>query len=144
MIEKLLFISAIFSVLVVFFILVFLFGKGYQIFEEVTLWEFLTGDKWDPVGQNIEEKPYYGAHPLIMGTLLVTLGAMAFAIPLGIGSAIFISEIAPPRIRDFLKTGTELLAGIPSVVYGLFGLIILTRWLQINFDKPTGETWLAG
>ena len=109
-----------------------------------TLWDFVTGMDWNPTGRNPAELEYFGARPLIVGSILVTLGAMLFAIPLGIGSAIFISELAPPRVRDFLKLGSEILAGIPSVVYGLFGLLILTTWIQVNFDKPTGETWLAG
>lgn len=141
-IKGILFITAIFSVLVVFFILFFLILNGYQLFNDVSLGEFLTGEKWRPAEERIE--PKYGALPLITGTLLVTLGAMAFAIPLGILTAIFISQFAPPRIRNPLKLGIELLSGIPSVVFGLFGLLVLTTWLRVTFDEPSGETWLAG
>jgi len=104
------------------------------------LWEFLSGTRWNPTG----EPPSYGAFSLIVGTLLVTIGAMVIAIPLSIGSAIFISELAPPRIRAIIKPAIELLAGIPSVVYGFFGLIVLTTWLRISFNQPSGESWLAG
>lgn len=139
-IKKLLFISGSIAVIVVFFIIVYLFREAYPSFEKTGVTEFLTGMKWNPVG----EPPSYGAYPLIVGTLLVTLGAMGFSIPLGIGSAVFISEIAPPKIKAFLKFAVELLSGIPSVVYGFFGLIVLTDWLRVTFDRPTGESWLAG
>jgi ABC-type phosphate transport system permease subunit len=80
----------------------------------------------------------------IVGTLLVTLGALLIAVPLGIAAAIFISELAPSRLKTWLKSAVELLAGIPSVVFGFFGLIVLTDWIRVTFDKPTGESWLAG
>lgn len=139
-IKKLLFLSGNVAVIVVFFIIVYLLREGYPAFEKIGLAEFLIGLKWNPVG----EPPFYGAFPLIVGTLLVTLGAMAFSIPLGIGSAVFIAEIAPPQMRASLKFAVELLSGIPSVVYGFFGLIVLTNWLRVAFDRPTGESWLAG
>ena len=135
-----LFVSAIFAIVVIFFIIFFLFKEGYPIFENIGLWEFLSGKEWNPTG----EPPSYGAFPLILGTLLVTLGAMIISVPLGIGSAIFISEIAPPKIKGIIKSGVEILAGIPSVVYGFFGLMVLTDWLRVTFDKPSGECWLAG
>jgi phosphate transport system permease protein len=69
---------------------------------------------------------------------------MLFATPLGIGSALYISELAPSRVRAVVKPAIELLAGIPSVVLGFFGLIVLTNWIRIGFDVPSGESWLAG
>ncbi|MFA5254822.1 MAG: phosphate ABC transporter permease subunit PstC, partial [Methanoregula sp.] len=69
---------------------------------------------------------------------------MVFAVPLSLGCAIYISEIASPRVKSILKPATELLAGIPSVVYGFFGLIVLTTLIREVFNLPTGETWLAG
>jgi phosphate transport system permease protein len=139
-IKNLLFICATTAVIAVFFIIAYLFKEAYPFFQEIQLSHFLAGMKWNPVG----EPPGFGAFPLIMGTLLVTFGAMVFSIPLGIGSAVFISEIAPSKVRTSFKFAVELLSGIPSVVYGFFGLIILTNWLRIAFDKPTGESWLAG
>jgi phosphate transport system permease protein len=85
----------------------------------------------------------YGILPLIVGTLLVTIGAIVFAVPLSIGCAIYVSELASPRVKSVLKPAIELLAGIPSVVYGFFGLIVLTNFIRVAFDVPTGETWLA-
>ncbi len=134
------FITAIFAVLAIFFILFFLVLNAYPVLDTVSVQEFLTGETWNPSGA----APAHGIFTLIIGTLLVTIGAMAIAIPLGIGSAIFIAELASPRVKSIAKPAIELLAGIPSVVYGFFGLIVLTNWLRISFDVPSGESWLAG
>jgi len=139
-IEGTLFLSAIFAIILIFFIIFFLFKEGCPIFKKYGIWKFLSGNIWNPTG----EPPSYGTFPLILGTLLVTLGALIISVPLGIGTAIFISEIASPKIKTIIKSGVEILAGIPSVVYGFFGLIVLTNWLRITFDKPSGECWLAG
>jgi phosphate transport system permease protein len=88
--------------------------------------------------------PQYGISALIIDTLLVTLGAMVFAVPLSLGCAIYISELASPRVKSILKPATELLAGIPSVVYGFFGMIVLSTFIRIAFNIPSGQTWLAG
>ncbi len=101
---------------------------------------FLFGPTWAPA----QVVPLYGISALIVGTLLVTLGAMVFAVPLSIGCAIYISELASPRVKSVFKPATELLAGIPSVVYGFFGLIVLSNFIRISFNVPSGQTWLAG
>jgi phosphate transport system permease protein len=134
------FFTAFFAVIVITFILFFLLRDGYQIFEQVGIINFLLGISWTPAGV----VPSYGILPLILGTLFVTIGAMVFAVPLSIGCAIYISELASPRIKSVLKPATELLAGIPSVVYGFFGLIVLTTFIRTTFEIPSGLTWLAG
>ncbi|MEN6611613.1 MAG: phosphate ABC transporter permease PstA [Methanoregulaceae archaeon] len=134
------FLCAIFAIITIFFILAFLIGNAYPVFQEIGIWNFLTGTSWTP--SNVD--PQYGIFPLIVGTLLVTFGAMVIAVPLSIASAIYIAEIASPRVKSAVKPAVELLAGIPSVVFGFFGLIILTNWLRIIFNIPTGESWLAG
>jgi phosphate transport system permease protein len=134
------FLTALSAILAIVFILLFLLRDSLPIFEEVGILQFLTGTTWYPTGS----PPEYGIFVLIVGTVLVTLGAMVFAVPLSIGCAIYISELAPPWLKKILKPATELLAGIPSVVYGFFGLIVLTNVIRITFDVPTGETWLAG
>ncbi|HVQ00252.1 MAG TPA: phosphate ABC transporter permease PstA [Candidatus Thermoplasmatota archaeon] len=139
-IKTVLFLAAISAIIVIFSIIFFLFREGFPIFEKVGLWQFLSGTRWFPDGS----PPLFGTFALIVGTLLVTLGAMVISIPLSIGSAIFISEIAPPRLRNILKPAVELLAGIPSVVYGFFGLIVLVPWIASTFGVPTGLSWLAG
>jgi phosphate transport system permease protein len=138
-IKTVFFFTAFFAVIVVLFILLFLLRDGYTIFEKVGIQTFLSGATWAPTAV----EPLYGIFPLIVGTLLVTIGAMVFAVPLSIGCAIYISELASPRVKQVLKPAVELLAGIPSVVYGFFGLIVLTSFIRVTFDLPTGETWLA-
>ena len=138
-IKTLFFCTASLAVVVVSFILLFLLRDGYPIFVEVGIIPFLFGDTWAPTAG----EPLYGILPLIVGTLLVTIGAIVFAVPLSIGCAIYVSELASPRVKSVLKPAIELLAGIPSVVYGFFGLIVLTDFIRVTFDVPTGETWLA-
>jgi phosphate transport system permease protein len=138
-IKTIFFFTAFFAVIVVTFILLFLLRDGYPVFTQVGIHNFLLGPDWAPTAV----EPLYGIFPLIVGTLLVTLGAMVFAVPLSIGCAIYVSELASPRMKNILKPAIELLAGIPSVVYGFFGLIVLTNFIRVAFDLPTGETWLA-
>ncbi len=134
------FVCAIFAIVAIFFILAFLLMDAAPAFFEIGLIPFLTGDRWDPTSMI----PKYGVFPLIVGTVLVTIGSMLFAVPLGLASAIFIAELAGPRLRNILKPAVELLAGIPSVVYGFFGLVVLVRWIQVGFDISSGESILAG
>jgi len=134
------FLTAFSAILAIFFILLFLLRDSLPIFRQAGIVQFLSGTTWYPSGS----PPEYGIFVLIIGTVLVTLGAMVFAVPLSIGCAIYIAELAPLWAKNILKPATELLAGIPSVVYGFFGLIVLTDVIRTTFDVPTGETWLAG
>lgn len=115
-------------------------GKNLDI-DKIKVSEFLTGNEWFPTAKPIAQM---GVKPLILGTLWVSFGAILFALPLGLAAAIFLSEIANPRVRNLLKPMIELLAGIPSVVYGFFGLVIIVPLIQQIFDLPVGETGLAG
>jgi phosphate transport system permease protein len=138
-IKTVFFFTALFAVIVVAFILLFLLRDGYLIFSQVGIFDFLFDTAWTPTAF----VPSYGIFPLIAGTILVTIGAMVFAVPLSLGCALYIAELASPRVKKVLKPAVELLAGIPSVVYGFFGLIFLTNFIRVTFDLPTGETWLA-
>jgi phosphate transport system permease protein len=138
-IKSLFFITALFAVIVVVFILLFLVRDGYPIFIDYGIIPFMFGETWAPTAV----EPLYGILPLIIGTLLVTLGAIVFAVPLSIGCAIYVSELASPRVKNVLKPAIELLAGIPSVVYGFFGLVVLTDFIRVTFGVSSGETWLA-
>ncbi len=141
-----LFLCAIFATVIVFFIILFLFREAFEFFFEYGVVDFLTPssisqwDRWNPVS---ETDPKFNAWPFIVGTVLVTIGAIIVAVPLGLGCAIFIAELAPPKVRMVLKSAVELLAGIPSVIYGFFGLVILSGWLREGFELSSGETWLA-
>jgi phosphate transport system permease protein len=139
-ISGLLFIASTTAIVAVLFILAYIFIQAVPIFPVAGVWEFLTEAEWDPTGS----PPVYGTLALTVGTILVTLGAMAIAIPLSLGCAIFTAEIASSRLQGILKPAIELLAGIPSVVYGFFGLVILTEALRVTFDLDSGLTWLAG
>ncbi len=134
------FFCAISSIIAIFCILGFLLYDAAPAFVEIGLLPFLTGDRWDPASAI----PKYGTVPLVVGTLLVTLGAMAVAVPFGIASALYISQLASPRMRNILKPTVELLAGIPSVVYGFFGLVVLVRLIQDWSGVSSGESVLAG
>jgi phosphate transport system permease protein len=126
--------SAIIFVLLIFY---FLLREGLPSIGEVSLTN-LFSIRWYP----IEE--YFGLLPLIGGSLIVTIGAAIFAIPIGICAAVFIAEISPRWARDLLKPLVEVLGGIPSVVLGFLGILILAPYLRRLLDLPTGLTALAG
>jgi phosphate transport system permease protein len=109
--------------------------------EKVGIKHFILGKKWYPTSEPVAS---FGALPLILGTLWVSFGAILFALPLGLATAIYMSEIASDRVRNFLKPVVELLAGIPSVVFGFFGLAVLVPAIQSILHLPVGETGLAG
>jgi phosphate transport system permease protein len=119
-------LCAFISVLTTIGIVVALLEPSIEFFREVALVDFLTGTNWSP----IIKPASFGVIPLIGGTLLVTLIACLVCIPFGLGSAIYLSEYARPRVRGFLKPALEVLAGIPTVVYGFFALVALTPFLQ--------------
>jgi phosphate transport system permease protein len=125
---------AFFSVLILGLIVIFLFREGLPIFQQISVFKFIFGSAWYPT----YDPPEYGIWPLIVGSLVVTFFACLIAVPLGVLSAIYISEIAPGAIKEYLKSIIELLAGLPSVVLGFFGMVIVAPWLQETFDLPTG------
>lgn len=106
-----------------------LLSETVLFFREVPLWDFLTDPIWSPV-EGIGDQMHFGVRPLLVGTLLVTVGAMIIAIPLGLVTAVYLSEYAPPLVARILKPVLEMLAGIPSVVYGFFALTFITPLLQ--------------
>lgn len=118
-IEKLILLSAIVAVVAVGLITIFIFQSGLPVLSEYGVFDFIFGTDWSPASGS------YGILPLIMGTLSVTLGALVIGIPTGIACAIFLSEILPKKWAKVFKSAIELLAGIPSVVYGFFGLVVL-------------------
>ncbi|MGQ9731466.1 MAG: phosphate ABC transporter permease subunit PstC [Candidatus Zipacnadales bacterium] len=139
-IEKLVWLSGLACILFVVLIFTFLMKEGVGVFATVAPLDFLTGREWHP----ISTPPKFGILPLLCGSLAVTLGAAAITIPLGVASAIYIAEVAPPRAKEVLKTGIELLAAIPSVVIGLVGMLIIAPMVRELFNLPTGQTALVG
>ena len=116
--------------------------KGVKIdVDKNNIPDFLSGQQWFPTAEPVV---LLGVLPLILGTLLVSFFAILFALPVGLATAIYMAEVAPERVRKILKPIIELLAGIPSVVYGFFGLIVIVPLIHDLFDLPVGETALAG
>jgi phosphate transport system permease protein len=126
--------STIGFVVLIFF---FLLREGLPTFTEVEL-SNLLGVRWYPTFD------LFGLIPLVMGSLLVTVVAILIALPLGVASAVFVREVAPAWVRDILKPLIEVLAGIPSVVLGFFGLTTLAPLIRVYLDAPTGLTALTG
>jgi phosphate transport system permease protein len=124
---------------IAFVVLIFLFllREGLPAFFQVSL-ENLFGQRWYPTFG------LYGTLPLILGSLLVTLTAIAMAVPLGVATAVFIREVAPPWAREVLKPMIEVLAGIPSVVLGFFGMTVLAPLVRRVLGMPTGLTAFTG
>ena len=125
---------ALASISALAFIVIFLFKESLPIFKKVSLKAFLFGKEWYPT----DEPPAFGILSLIIGSLLVTFLSSLIAIPLGVFSAIYISELARPFIKEILKPVIELLAALPSVVIGLFGMTVIAPFLQEMFNLSTG------
>jgi phosphate transport system permease protein len=130
-------ISGYSAIIFVLMILYFLLREGLPTLGEISLGN-LFSTRWYPI------ENYFGLLPLIGGSLIVTLGAAIFSIPIGLCTAVFIAEVAPRWARDFLKPLVEVLGGIPSVVLGFLGILILAPYLRRLLDLPTGLTALAG
>jgi len=115
-------------------IIIVLFREALPLFKTVGVKAFVFGRSWYPTSEPAE----FGALPLLAGSLWVTLGALLVCVPLGVGSALYLNELAGERQRAFLKPAIEILAGIPSIVYGFFGMVVLSPFLQDLFGLPIG------
>ena len=118
------FIAACASVLAVALICIFLFANGIPAMKEIGFGNFLSGKMWKPKNE------IFGILPMIVGSLYVTAGAIIFGVPIGILTAVFMAYYCPKKIYKPLKAATELLAGIPSVVYGFFGLVVIVPLIR--------------
>lgn len=135
-------LSGAFSILVTFAIVVVLCQGAYAFFQEVSVVEFLTHTKWDPL---LGSRKHFGVLPLVTGTMLVTAIAMAVALPFGLVTAVYLSEYASPQRRAILKPILEVLAGIPTVVYGFLALTVFTPFLkQLSEDFNVYNALSAG
>lgn len=121
-------------------ILAILIYNSFSFFLDVKPIDFITGLEWNPTGKI----PQYGMLPLVLSTSLVTFGAMLIAIPLGIGTAAFISEYASPKLKTFLKPAIEMLAAIPSVVIGFLGIVLVGPGIADLANLPNGLNALNG
>jgi len=139
-IEKAISFAGITSIIFVILIFIFLLKEGLSLFQTYSPLTFIFGSDWYP----ISEPPKFGSIPLVLGSVLVTLGAIAISVPLGVSAAIYIAEIAPPWLREILKATVEFLAAIPSIVLGFIGLVTLVPLVKSIFQLPTGLTALSG
>lgn len=121
------FLSALVSVAAVALICIFLFASGIPAIREIGIFRFLLGTKWKPANH------LYGIFPMIAGSFYVTVGALAVGVPIGILTAVFLARFAPKNIYTPLKSAVNLMAGIPSVVYGFFGLVVLVPLIREIF-----------
>jgi len=138
-IERLLFLCAALSILTTAGIIVVLAFETYEFLREVSIVEFLTGTEWTPLFANA----HFGVLPLVAGTMLVSAIAMVVAIPMGVLAAIYLSEYAPNGFRRVVKPILEILAGVPTVVYGYFALTFVTPLLQQFFPGLSGFNALS-
>ena len=139
LIEGALLLSALFSIFITAGIIAVLFFETFEFFKEVSIVEFLTDTQWTPL---FAEK-HFGILPLFAGTLLTTIIAVAVAIPIGLTSAIYLSEYASDRVRTVVKPALEILAAVPTVVYGYFALLLVTPALQKILPDLSGFNALS-
>ncbi len=125
------------SIIFILLIFLFLLREGLPALKEVSLKD-LFSTRWYPI------EDLFGILPLLSGSLIVTLFSMVIALPLGVGTAIYIGEIAPRNVNGFLKPTIEILAGIPSVVLGFIGILVLSPFMRVTFNLPTGLTAFTG
>ena len=125
--EGLFFICAGFSILAVLLICIFMFANGIPAIHQIGLGNFILGQKWKP-GNDL-----YGIFPMILGSIYVTAGAIVIGVPIGLMTAVFLSAFCPKKLHKVLKSGIDLLAGIPSVVYGFFGLTVIVPAIRETF-----------
>lgn len=130
------FLTACVSIFAVVLICVFLFANGIPAIGKIGVFKFLLGTKWKP-GNDI-----YGILPMILGSLYVTAGAIIIGVPIGLLTAVFLAKFCPKGLYKILKPATELMAGVPSVVYGFFGLVVLVPLVQ-NIFGVAGNTMLT-
>ncbi|MBS7529512.1 phosphate ABC transporter permease subunit PstC [Hazenella sp. IB182353] len=147
MIPKILLACAFLSIITTFAIIFTLLSETVSFFQEVPFLSFITGTEWTALFSEAQQQ--FGILPLVAGTLLITVGAAIVAIPVGLASAIYLSEFAPERVRKVLKPVLEVLAGIPTIVYGYFAITVITPMLrffmpELNFFNALSASIAVG
>jgi len=126
------------SVLAVLLIFIFVFKEALPFFQRYNFFDFIRSKDWYPTAS----PPSFGVLAIIVGSVYVTLAALIISVPLGILTALFLSDIAPAKLHDYVKPVIELLAAIPSVAYGFFAVLVVAPWMQKNFGFSTGTNAL--
>jgi phosphate transport system permease protein len=132
--EKFFMIIGLSCLFVLLLIMIFLFTEGIPILKDVSITDFLLGTQWYPTSVN----PRFGILPLITASVAVTLLASFFAVPLSLAIAVYLAELASPRVREVVKPAIEVIASIPSVIIGFFGMVVVAPFLQRYFNIDTG------
>ena len=134
------FIAALVSIAAVALICIFLFANGVPAMAKIGIFNFIGGSTWTPSNEPAE----YGIFPMILGSIYVTAGALVVGVPIGLLTAVYLAKFCPKHIYKVLKPAVELLAGIPSVVYGFFGLVVLVPFIRDNIGgNGTGSILTA-
>lgn len=133
-------LSGLLVIIFVFLIFLLLLKDSLSLFGIYPVRDFLFGKNWRPVS----EPPAFGIVPLVLGSIFVTIGAIIICVPLGVATAMYIAEVAPPSIKHILKSLVEILASIPSVVLGFIGIVWLGPFLKNTFHLDTGMCGLTG
>lgn len=128
------------SLLILAFIIIFIFKESLEFFKEVSIIKFISGKKWNP----LKAPENLSILPIILATAYISFVGIIIALPIGVGFAIVISTYANGSTRRILRGIVDILAGIPSVVYGFIGLLVLVRFFEVKFSFPSGESLLAG
>jgi len=138
------FVAALASILAVALICLFLFAQGLPAIARIGVMDFLLGTRWAPLHSS---EPSFGILPFILGSIYVTAGAIVLGVPVGIFTAIFMARMCPDRIYRFIKPALNLMAGVPSVIYGFFGMVVVVPAIfeafGKSFDIMSGNTWMA-
>jgi len=137
-IEGAMLICALVSVASVILITVLIFSEGLPLFKDVNFWDFISGQSWKPT------KDIYGILPMIVTTLYTTGIALLIGVPIGLGCAIFLAELAPHKLAVVVRRGIEILAGIPSVIFGFVGLVLLVPFIRENIGGKGPSILAAG
>ena len=124
----------------VLLITVYLIISGLPAIREIGLWDFLFGTRW---ASTHKTDPAYGILPFILTSIYGTAGAILIGVPIGFFTAVYLAKVAPPRVAGAIRTAVDLLAGIPSVVYGLVGMMVLVPAIRETFDLAAGDSLLA-
>ncbi len=136
-IVRMLTVASLFTLL---FITAFILKESLQIFNEVSVREFVTGRQWRPVSVN----PRFGLWPIISASIVVSSLALLLALPAAVGSSLFLAHVCPHRLRRPLRMLMDIMAGIPSVIYGFIGVVVLLPFMERLFDMSSGDSLLAG
>ena len=131
------FIAACTSVLAVVLICVFLFGKGVPAIAEIGVFKFIFGTEWRP------SNDIYGIFPMIVGSIYVTAGALLLGVPVALLTSVFMAKFCPKKIYPFFRSAINLMAGVPSIVYGFFGLVVIVPMIRKLTNGESGTSMLA-